>query len=243
MPKPYTARTYRNTIECPALQTFEVHAAESDLWIASDAMHADIARAALRACRAQISSRIRQQPEFQTSLEPLADDPAAAPIIRSMLAAGRTANVGPMAAVAGAIATAVGTALRQHANTVVVENGGDIYLHAPEPLIVGIFAGASPLSSKIGLRVGGNDQPTGVCTSSATVGPSLSLGAADAATVVSPNTALADAAATALGNRVRTAADIDPALQWVSRLPEIRGALIIINDAMGAWGALELVHL
>ena len=108
---------------------------------------------------------------------------------------------------------------------------------------VGIFAGASPLSNRIGLRLGGKDQPIGVCTSSATVGPSLSLGAADAATVVSPNTALADAAATALGNRVHTAADIEPALQWISRLPEITGALIIIDDTMGAWGSLELVRL
>jgi ApbE superfamily uncharacterized protein (UPF0280 family) len=71
----------------------------------------------------------------------------------------------------------------------------------------------------------------------------LSLGRADAACIVAPDTALADAAATALGNRVLDAAAIGAALQWAAGVKEILGAVVIVGDKLGAWGAVELVPL
>ncbi|MCA1989441.1 MAG: hypothetical protein LDL07_09915, partial [Desulfarculus sp.] len=85
--------------------------------------------------------------------------------------------------------------------------------------------------------------PLAVCTSSGTVGHSLSLGRADAATILAKDAALADAAATALGNRVRTAADLATALDWAQGVPGVLGALVIKGSQLAAWGEVELVRL
>jgi ApbE superfamily uncharacterized protein (UPF0280 family) len=145
-----------------------------------------------------------------------------------------------MAAVAGAVAEHVGTELRFHSKEVVVENGGDIFLDARRDLTVGIFAGDSSLSDKLAIRIPAEKMPLGVCTSSGTVGPSLSFGQSDAVTVTSSSTALADAAATAIGNRAGSAEDIDRALTFGQTIPGVSGIIIIIGDRMGVWGDLEL---
>jgi ApbE superfamily uncharacterized protein (UPF0280 family) len=148
-----------------------------------------------------------------------------------------------MAAVAGAIAEYVGNQLRALSPEVIVENGGDIYLSVQRDITVGIFAGSSPLSQRIGLRIRPETTPLGIGTSSGTVGHSLSFGKADAATVLAPSATLADAAATALGNMVSTKDDIAAALEKVHHIPGITGALIILGDALGAWGELDIVEL
>lgn len=145
-----------------------------------------------------------------------------------------------MAAVAGAIAQAVGQALVPLSPEVIVENGGDIFLSLAAPVTVALLAGDSPLSLKVGLHLEADQTPLGVCTSSGTMGHSLSFGRADAACVVAADAALADAAATALGNRVKTAADIGPALEWLARVSGVRGGVVIIGDTLGAWGQVEL---
>ena len=116
-----------------------------------------------------------------------------------MVKAGKNAGVGPMAAVAGAIAEHVGLGLLKSTNHVIVENGGDIFIKTDAPLTVGIFAGKSSLSLRIGIRLSGGPKPMAVCTSSGTVGHSLSLGRADAVCVAADSCAIADAAATAIG--------------------------------------------
>jgi hypothetical protein len=148
-----------------------------------------------------------------------------------------------MAAVAGAIAELVGRDLLSRSKQVIVENGGDVFVRTRQPVIMGIYAGSSPLSRHIGLRVGGGGTPVGVCTSSGTIGHSLSLGAADAVCVVSPNCALADAAATAIGNRVNSAADISEAIAFGRGIGNVEGVVIIVGGRIGCWGAVELVPL
>ncbi len=102
---------------------------------------------------------------------------------------------------------------------VIVENGGDIFLKTSQAATVALYAGNSPLSLKVGILLAAAMTPLGVCTSSGTVGHSLSLGRADAACVLAADTALADAAATALGNRVKVPDDIPAALEWLSNTP------------------------
>ena len=148
-----------------------------------------------------------------------------------------------MAAVAGALAERVGRALEPLSAEVIVENGGDIYLKVASPATVSLFAGKSPLSHRVGLKIDPELTPLGVCTSSGTVGHSFSFGRADAACVLAPNAALADAAASALGNRVQQAGDIAAALEWAAALPDILGAVVIVGDKLGAWGRVELVPL
>jgi ApbE superfamily uncharacterized protein (UPF0280 family) len=160
-----------------------------------------------------------------------------------MIEAGRRAGVGPMAAVAGAIAEYVGRDLLGYSNEVIVENGGDIFLAMTDPATIAILAGSSPLSNRLGLRADFPQGSVGICTSSGTVGHSLSLGAADAVVVLSESTALADAVATALGNKVGDGADIEAALAAGKAIEGVLGLVVIVGARLGVWGQVELVHL
>ncbi len=145
-----------------------------------------------------------------------------------------------MAAVAGALAEAAGLFLLNHSPEVIVENGGDIFISVIEPVSVGIYAGNSPFAGKLALRVNPARGPLGICTSSGNVGPSLSFGKADAAVAVSPSTPLADAAATALGNMVKSPDDLEATLEFAKKIEGVTGALLIYRDKIAAWGDLEL---
>lgn len=241
---PYEERTYRRHTATSGLVSFSATIAESDLYISAPRYLRGQATAALRTCRARIQERIAAQPAFESSLQPLPIDPAQNPgILFDMLAAAAAAEVGPMAAVAGAVAAAVGASLLKCCDEVIVENGGDIFACTRSAITVGVFAGESPFSNRIGLRIPVDDMPLGVCTSSGRVGPSLSFGSADAVTILSPSAALADAVATAVGNMVHGSGDIEPALERALAIPGITGALIIDGSRLGARGAIELVHL
>jgi hypothetical protein len=160
-----------------------------------------------------------------------------------MIRAARAAGVGPMAAVAGAMAEFVGRDLLKESDEVLVENGGDIFLRSGRELKIGIFAEPSPLSLRIGLRVSRSEQGLGVCTSSGTVGPSLSFGRADAVCIVAPSASLADAAATAVGNIVKTPGDISAGLETARSVIGVKGVVIIMGEKMGAWGEVDLVKM
>src|SRR3972149_6675538 len=196
---------YRRLVIGGDLFSFEVTVKETDLYVRAVRNLKTKTERLVRKYRSQVEGYIDRHPEFSRSLTPLraaGDSPA---IVKAMLEAGSRAGVGPMAAVAGAIAEFVGTELLRYSPEVIVENGGDIYLKSTKTRVVGIFAGDSPLSGKIGLEIVPEDTPIGICTSSGTVGHSLSLGKADAVVVLSPSATLADAAATATGNLVRGA--------------------------------------
>jgi ApbE superfamily uncharacterized protein (UPF0280 family) len=160
-----------------------------------------------------------------------------------MIDAGRRAGVGPMAAVAGAIAEYVGRDLLAHSSEVVVENGGDIFLSMTDPATIAILAGSSPLSNRLAVRADFSHRPVGICTSSGTVGHSLSLGVADAVVVLSESTALADAVATALGNKVTGGADIEAAITTGKAIQGVLGLVMIVGAQLGVWGQVELVQL
>jgi ApbE superfamily uncharacterized protein (UPF0280 family) len=194
--------------------------------------------------RLPIETYIRAHPGFLESYTPVPDNPLAPPIIREMTAASKAAGVGPMAAVAGAIAEYVGQRCRQHTpGEVIVENGGDLFVWVEQPLVMAIWAGASPLSGRVGITHTPRGVPVGICTSSGTVGHSKSFGLADAVTVLSSSAALADAAATAAGNLVKTGNDIESALKALSGIHGVLGAVIIKGARLGAWGEIELVPM
>jgi ApbE superfamily uncharacterized protein (UPF0280 family) len=157
-----------------------------------------------------------------------------------MCEAAQKASVGPMAAVAGAIAEMTGYELLKYSDEVIVENGGDIFIKTGTARKIGIYAGNSPLSEKLALRILPEQTPAGVCTSSGTVGHSLSFGKADAVVIISRDTFLADAVATSTGNKVKTTDDIEYALNYASKIAGILGTVIIIGDKIGAWGDIEL---
>lgn len=243
-PASYRIRSYRDLDGHGALAAFTVSLRETDLAILASTDLAGPARDAVLLYRSQIESQIAAQPLFRSTLLPLPFDPLAPPLIKSMLAAGLAAGVGPMAAVAGAIAEYVGRdLLAAGAEEVVVENGGDIFLARSRESLVGVFAGSSPLSGRFAIRIPQSLMPLGICTSSGTVGHSLSLGEADSVTVLAADTALADAAATRLGNAVSVRAGIKPALDLALQIKGLLGVVIICGEEIGAWGAVELVPL
>ena len=237
------ARTYRQRVCRGGLHAFQVICQETDLMIQADRLLEYEAREQVLVCRGQIEGFIQRYPEFAVTLVPWQEQAFAPEIIREMINAGRTAGVGPMAAVAGAVAETVGRTLLDYSRQVVVENGGDVFIRTEGPVVAGLFAGNSPLSMKMGINLPDTSDGIGLCTSSGTVGHSLSSGSADAVCVVSHSCALADAAATAIGNRIRSPREIKTAIAFGKRITGVLGIVVVAGREMGAWGQVELVSL
>ncbi len=237
----YRERRYRHQIRHERLIPLEVAVQETDLLILAEFDLAEIAEEIIYKVRGPLEGYIAHHPEFLHAMTPLPYDRLAPPVVREMLVAAQSCGTGPMAAVAGAIAEQVGLALLQESNEVVVENGGDCFIKVDSPLQIGIFAGQSGLSGKLALRIYPENTPLGVCTSSGTVGHSLSLGSADAVTVIASSAALADAAATMACNRVKSERDIHQALSFAQQIEGVSGVIVVVGDQIGAWGDIELV--
>jgi ApbE superfamily uncharacterized protein (UPF0280 family) len=236
----YQPRTYRHWVEGKDLVAFSVTIKETDLYIRAGIELTRQASRMVHKYRYQLEGYISRHPAFAKSLLPLDVRRFAPEIVKEMAQAGQAAGVGPMAAVAGAIAEYVGRDLLTYSREVIVENGGDIFLKVESPRTIGIYAGESPLTGKIGLEIEPKATPLGVCTSSGTVGHSLSFGKADAVVAIAPVTALADAAATAIGNQVKGAADIEKATEFGRGIAGLKGLVIIVGDKVGAWGDVRL---
>lgn len=228
-----------------ALVATTVTVQETDLLILAEHEVPAPAHDLIVTCRSQIENYISRHPLFASSLSPLPADNLAPAIIQKMLEAARAAEVGPMAAVAGAIAEFVGLGLLKSGLTreVMVENGGDIFLLRSRECLISIFAGESRLSNRIGLRIGPEKMPLGICTSSGSIGHSLSFGQADSVTVLAADTALADTAATRLGNELKTDADMAHTLEVAQKIAGLLGVVIVKNETLGAWGEVELVKI
>lgn len=189
--------------------------------------------------RELLEQYILLQPLFRTSLEPIGLLPGAPPIAERMAAAAAQTGVGPLAAVAGAIAQAAAeAALAGGATEAIVENGGDLYLASPQPLRVGIYAGPGSAFNCLAFEFTPEQLPLSLCSSSSLMGHSLSFGRCQLASVLAKDAPLADAAATLAGNLVRCAADIDPTLTRLLRIPGIQGAVIICEEKIGLGGNL-----
>jgi uncharacterized protein len=240
---PYQPRTYRDAVKTAGLAQFSLVIKETDLFISASRNVETLAREAVLSARYKLEHYIAKHPDFLTSLAPLPEDDFAPDIVQAMLRASNAAGVGPMAAVAGAVADYTGREILKDCDEVIVENGGDIFLKVNSDVTISVYAGDSPLSSRVGLNIRQTGTALGVCTSSGTVGPSLSLGTADAATIVASSGSIADAAATAVGNLVKKAADIKKAIERGKNIPGVSGILIIKDEHMGVWGTVNLVKL
>lgn len=244
-PEAYHTRFYRDLSHPGDGVVFQVRERESDLWIHADVNREETARHALLEVRKVLTSYMGRDPAFETALVPLKPFPSCPEPVSEMIRAASVTGVGPMAGVAGMIAQYVGRALvAEDASHVLVENGGDLFIYRPRATtMIGLFAGETPLSLKVGVKIPPSKEPMGVATSSGTVGPSLSFGKADAVCAISQDATLADAAATAIANRIRTPEDLDPALSWGSELEGIEGIVAIVGSTLAAWGSVELVKL
>lgn len=244
----YINRNYRlcHSTSGRSRRSFCVKFRKSDLWIAVDAEHytpkmENRVLQRLGEMWRELEEYITRNPEFAPSLVPL-PYMGGSPLAESMCQAGEVAGIGPMGAVAGEFARQIGEMLAEEygCHDVIVENGGDIYLKSASSSDIAIFAGESPLSERVGFHIPAEMTPLGVCTSSGTVGPSLSLGRGDAMAVVCRNTAVADALATAFCNRIHTPEDVADAVNGVLAVEGVIAALAIKGDKMAVAGELEL---
>ncbi|MDD4567692.1 MAG: UPF0280 family protein [Methanoculleus chikugoensis] len=206
--------------------------------LADEPRQIEAAKSGILAARQEVERQIAGDPYFSATLEPYTPkNPTNVPA--SMARAAAEAGVGPMAAVAGAIARAgVEAMVEAGAAFGLVDNGGDIALVSDREVTIGIYAGASPLSGRFAFLIPPSEEILGICTSSATVGPSISFGIADAVTVISPDVAAADAWATAICNRITV--DDTSVLDDLEGT-SIRGVLAVIGDAVIRWGDLPPV--
>ncbi len=199
-----------------------------------DAATAEIARQ-----RRILEDYIDRHPAFRHAFEPielLADAPEVA---ERMARAARLVGVGPMAAVAGAMAQcAAEAALEAGSPEAIVENGGDIYLRAEEPVIIRLDTGTDELGERLGFSLEPRDTPMSICSSSGRMGHSMSLGECDLATVVAKDAALADAAATQAANLVKTVEEVGEAVERIAAIEGVDGVVIVKNDHVGLAGRL-----
>ncbi|MFC1636151.1 UPF0280 family protein [Planctomycetota bacterium] len=201
---------------------------------AFDAVMAEIVRQ-----RRILENYIVLHPDFGRSFEPIELSDDASPIAKRMARAARLVGVGPMAAVAGAMAQcAVEAGLEAGAREVIVDNGGDIYLRAAKPVIIGLDSGGAELADRLAFSLGPDDTSLAICSSSGRMGHSTSLGQCDLATVVSIDAALADAAATRAANLVKSVEDVDGALEQIAAIEGVDGVMIVKNARVGLAGQL-----
>lgn len=243
----YITRSYRDHFRRDHRTYFVAGYKETDLCIGVDKDSwqpgmEEFAGQYIRGLRAEMDEWIARHDSYARALVPVAADAGAPEIFREMAAVAEKSGIGPMSAVAGAVAEKTAQALKARfgMREIIVENGGDIYADICDDLDISVFAGTSPLSEKVGLHIGAAYAPLGICTSSGTVGPSLSFGKADAVMIVCRDVKLADTYATAFANCIRTAEDVQPCVERIRTVPEILAAIAIKEDKMGICGQFEL---
>jgi ApbE superfamily uncharacterized protein (UPF0280 family) len=201
--------------------------------LADTPAHVAAAKEGMISARQVLEGYIARDPFFASTFSPYVPD-TDEPLILHMAAAAADAGVGPMATVAGAVASAgIDAMIGAGARFGVIDNGGDIALVSDREVRVGVHAGAAPLSDKIAFVVPPHKEPFGICTSSATVGPSISFGIADAVTIFAPDPLLADAWATAVCNQVRP--DDRSVFEQVDP-KKIEGIFTIMGETVIRWG-------
>ncbi len=243
----YKDRTYREHLQEERWHSFTVAFKETDLWIGIDkaSFHPEIpvfTETRVRALREKMDAYIAQDPDYLKALVPHGAQPTAPVIFREMAEVAVRSGIGPMSAVAGAVAREIGIEVKEKfgVQEIIVENGGDIYADIRTDMDIAVFAGQSPLSEKVGFTINAGYAPLGICTSSGTVGPSLSFGKADAVMIICKDCALADTYATAFANRIQTVEDIAPCMEEIGKKDEILGAICIKDDKIGIHGIFDL---
>ena len=219
----------------------KVEIEETAATIAAERQYLAAAVGAIKATRLQIERQIRRDRFFLTTLEPYVPDASSLPAIKRMCEASSKAGVGPMATVAGIIAQeAMEAMVSKGCLHGWVDNGGDISLRLEEPATLEVFS--SPGSgSAYALELEPSPEVVGICSSSGTLGHSLSFGNADVALVIADDAVLADALATALGNEVVDESSLARSFERVKKVEGFRAGLAMLDGKTAVCGKLPKV--
>ncbi len=245
----YRKRTARHPDEV----VFQVVVEETDLWVTAQSGQSgqsgqpvvpdlpDQIAAYVTELRGQIKAWMLLAPDFRTSLVPVPTPASAPEVARRMAHGADIAGVGPFAAVAGTVAQMVAERFAPVSPDIIVENGGDIYICSRRDRVVGLLP--DPASGEmIGVVVKAEDCPVSLCSSSATVGHSLSLGVGDITAVRARDASLADAAATLFGNMLQGPDDVARVTERAAAMAHlgIEGVYAQCGGRVGIWGNMEL---
>lgn len=236
----YQRRFYRDWVKAKDLCQTRIVAKETDIYIYTNkALDEELVEERIRSYRWEIENYIDRERRFLVALKPLEVELNAPAIIKEMAAQSKKAGVGPMAAVAGAVAESLGRDLiKSGYKDVIIENGGDIFLKTTRSRRVGVYAGRSKLWNNLTLKIMPKSTPLGICTSSGALGHSLSFGCADSVSILSKSASLADAVATATANRIKSVKDLKNALDFAKGINGVLGAVIIMKNNLLSWGKI-----
>ena len=263
-------RAYRlDTINRENEQKIQIIIEETDLLITvSNAVKKqdiiDFCSKEIREIRNILKFWINLYPAVKDSLDPLPTPNNAPLFLAAMCESGQFAHVGPFAGVAGTIAQYIATKIHCYLKEkdicpdIIVENGGDIYAFSSKERYIGIMANPEE-KCMLGLKIAKEQFPLAVCSSSATIGHSLSFGQGDLALILAKNGSLADTLATRYGNLLRSKGDINPILTQAKQDYHIKmtdnpylekteksglmGVFLQIDKNIGAWGEIELTAI
>jgi len=194
-----------------------------------------MAQDAIFEAREIIESKVAEDGFFRITYEPYPVSQKDHPLIRRMCQASELSNVGPFAGVAGAVAVFAVEAMREAgASEAIVENGGDIAFLSDRTVPVGLFAD-HPVLRDVAFNIS-SEGITGICSSSAKIGPSVSLGGSNVCTVFSDDVILADCCATALGNLVKDEDSLSGSLETIGAIEGVKGCLACVGDKVAMFG-------
>lgn len=200
--------------------------------------------------RKPLEKYIEKNPEFLTSLKPLTPKKDAPKIVKKMCEVSQKTNTGPMSCVAGAVAEFLGQEMLKWIKKenlrkfLIIENGGDIFCFVDEEITVGIYSGEnSPFTGRFALKISLLEQPLCICTSSGTVGHSLSFGKADALTIISNSCIFSDSLATATANLIKSETDLITAVEFAKKFDEVLFVCAIKNKTISFWSKTDKIEI
>ena len=234
-------QVYRSAVKNNDYPGWLISYRHSDIYISSDIDIGSKITAYLEEVYRELETHIKKNPGFFKSLSPVAAKSYYPEIIKKMCEFSQKFNVGPMAAVAGAVNDYLAGHLLNRCSRLIIENGGDLFIKSVSDITVNLYLKNPSFNDSISILIKGRDTPCGICSSSGVFGHSYSMGRCDLATVIASSSAAADAAATAAANSVKNQDDIQPAIDYFRTFEDISGILLIKDEKIGMWGKFQLV--
>jgi ApbE superfamily uncharacterized protein (UPF0280 family) len=233
---------YRNKISSRQKYNWRILYKYSDIFVSSDRDVSSKLKKLTKEIYSVLESHMKEDPSFKKSLSPVESKPQYHYVIKTMCAKSALFNVGPMAAVAGAVCDFIASGLDSFCRCLIIENGGDVYIKSDKDIDVGVYLRNRHFADKIYLRIKADDMPCGLCSSSGSFGHSLSMGKSDLVTILAESTISADLAATSVANNINSPKDILKTINSYKTIKGIKGILIIKDDKLGIWGNIELME-
>ncbi|MBN2134155.1 MAG: UPF0280 family protein [Acidobacteria bacterium] len=230
---------YRN-LASDCMGHFEIEFRETRLRVSfSEHYQSDFLKEQTKNCLSKIYNDLDHyiliHPDYITTLTPWEKE-TDKPVIQRMIEASVKAGVGPMASVAGAVAESLLSELSRERGKLIIENGGDIALISDQETIISIYPGWGKFDADVFLKIPSGR--FGVASSSGKYGHSFSYGKADLVTVVDKDPILADAWATAIGNRIFSKED---AMVIAEDTDSLFSVTIIVDEELIHKGNTELL--